>query len=80
MRYFIIFLNMTDSHQSGFMNYGIISKTYPSQKRFIEQVAGLTNYEAKTLVITNIIEVTKEDYDSFFSEGVEQTIEAQNEL
>jgi hypothetical protein len=69
MRYFIIFFNWNESGREGNGNHTEVGD-FPVRKYSCQLIANRTGISPENVVITNIIELTKSDYDRWESEVV----------
>lgn len=76
MRYFIIFYNWWNNAQEGSGNTSYCGSFFPNRKEVKEYIAETiktsfklpSNIPSNYIVITNIIELDKEDYEEWFRE------------
>ena len=65
MRYFIIFFDWTHEGKHAVGNISWSHNVFPSHKKVAELIADKHKIPASAVVITNLLEVNKEDHESW---------------
>ncbi len=71
LRYFIVSYNYRANDVNGSGYFNVTADSYPARWEILKRVCGFLKAENAHVVITNIIELNKEDYDKFVEEEPE---------